>query len=338
MVTARPAPSTLGTYKVAHCNVSSWNRISDNVMPPRAKAISNYQNSRYVSTESRLNGYDFGIILNQNGKVSEANYACLYILRDGVAITPPVSAGILESITREACKALLENEFGMPVVERDVDRTELYIADEVFICGTAVEVQPVVSVDRYKIGEESLVPWSPASKSFSKMRPAGRTPAILPGLNPSTELERLLPSSRYPVGGTANKGAGCCVEAGLLAPRRVRRVHGNTGTANRFGCVPVLDRFPPFQIVGRLAVGLDGGVVPVNLVEVDTVRVLQVLDDVEPETARLVPCRTLGVIQHRLHEGVFMLGLDLDGHHQCSHISSFFILNGPMFPTAPSVA
>ena len=153
LVTARPAPSTLGTYKVAHCNVSSWNRISDNVMPPRAKAISNYQNSRYVSTESRLNGYDFGIILNQNGKVSEANYACLYILRDGVAITPPVSAGILESITREACKALLENEFGMPVVERDVDRTELYIADEVFICGTAVEVQPVVSVDRYKIGE-----------------------------------------------------------------------------------------------------------------------------------------------------------------------------------------
>ena len=153
VMTARPASSNLGEHKVVHCNISSWTRISDNVMPPRAKAITNYQNSRYVSTESRINGYDFGIILNQNGKVSEANYACIYIIRDGVAITPPVTAGILESITREACKALLEKEFDMPVVERDMDRTELYIADEVFICGTAVEVQPVVSVDRYTIGD-----------------------------------------------------------------------------------------------------------------------------------------------------------------------------------------
>ena len=88
VVTARPAPSNLGTLTVAHCNVSSWTRISDNVMPPRVKAIANYQNSRYVSTESRINGYDFGIILNQDGKVAEASYACLYIVRDGVAITP----------------------------------------------------------------------------------------------------------------------------------------------------------------------------------------------------------------------------------------------------------
>ena len=153
VITARPAPSNLGEHKVVHCNISSWTRISDNVMPPRAKAITNYQNNRYVSTESRINGYDYGIILNQNGKVSEANYACLFILRDGVAITPPVSAGILESITREVTKCLLERELDVPVVERDVDRTELYIADEAFICGTAVEVQPIGSVDRYKIGD-----------------------------------------------------------------------------------------------------------------------------------------------------------------------------------------
>ena len=74
-MTARPAPSNLASSKVSHCNISSWSRISDNVMPPRAKAITNYQNSRYVSTESRINGYDFGIILNQDGKVSEASYA-----------------------------------------------------------------------------------------------------------------------------------------------------------------------------------------------------------------------------------------------------------------------
>ena len=158
LITARPSPTNLDTPSVSHCNVSSWNRISDNVMPPRAKAITNYQNSRYVSTESRVNGYDFGIILNSQGKVSEASYACIFIVRDGVAITPPVSAGILESITREVVKELLEKELSVPVVERDVERTELYIADEVFICGTAVEVQAVGSVDKYQVGNGETGP------------------------------------------------------------------------------------------------------------------------------------------------------------------------------------
>ena len=153
LITTRPAPSNLGSSKVFHCNVSSWSRISDNVMPPRAKAITNYQNSRYVSTESLINGYDFGIILNQDGKVSEASYACIYIIRDGVAITPLISSGILESITRESLKQLLEQELKVPVVEREVERTELYVADEVFLCGTSVELQPVGSVDRYQVGD-----------------------------------------------------------------------------------------------------------------------------------------------------------------------------------------
>jgi branched-chain amino acid aminotransferase len=159
VITARPATSELGESKVVSCNVSSWTRISDNVMPPRAKAITNYQNSRYVSTESRINGYDFGIILNANGKVSEAAYACIFLVRDGVAITPPLSAGILESITRESLKDLLTQELGVPVVERDVDRTELYLADEVFLCGTAVELQSVGTVDKYQVGtgQEGLV-------------------------------------------------------------------------------------------------------------------------------------------------------------------------------------
>ena len=158
VITARLSASEMSTPKVVHCNVSSWNRISDNVMPPRAKAITNYQNSRYVSTESRANGYDFGIILNGEGKVSEASYACIFIVRDGVAITPPISAGILESITREVVKDLLNHDLGVPVVERDVERTELYIADEVFICGTAVEVQAVGSVDKYQVGDGETGP------------------------------------------------------------------------------------------------------------------------------------------------------------------------------------
>ena len=153
LMTTRESPSTLDGSEAVHCNVSSWTRISDNVLPPRVKAITNYQNSRYVATESRINGYDYGIILNPSGKVAEAGHACIYVIRDGVAITPPVSAGILESITREVMKKLLAEELQVPVVERDVDRTELYVADEVFFCGTAVEVQSVGTVDRYRVGD-----------------------------------------------------------------------------------------------------------------------------------------------------------------------------------------
>ena len=154
----RQVGSVLGSGHVTSCGVSSWTRISDNVMPPRVKAIANYQNSRYVADESSRHGYDFGIILNPQGKVAEISYACLYIVRDGVAITPPVSAGILESITRDVVKQLFQDELGIPVIERDVDRTELYIADEVFICGTGAELQAVGSIDGYKIGDGSIGP------------------------------------------------------------------------------------------------------------------------------------------------------------------------------------
>lgn len=154
----RQVGSVLGSGRTVTCGVSSWSRISDNVMPPRVKAIANYQNSRYVADESSRHGYDFGIILNQQGKVAEISYACLYIVRDGVAITPPVSAGILESITRDVVRDLLQNELSIPVVERDVDRTELYIADEVFICGTGAEIQAVSSIDRYAVGEGGMGP------------------------------------------------------------------------------------------------------------------------------------------------------------------------------------
>ncbi len=155
---SRTSSSVLGSNSTITCGVSSWSRISDNVMPPRVKAIANYQNSRYVADEVSLNGHDFGIILNQQGKVSEVSYACIFIVRDGVAITPPLTAGILESITRDVAVELLRDELGVPVIERDVDRTELYIADEAFICGTCAEIQAISEIDRYQIGEGVIGP------------------------------------------------------------------------------------------------------------------------------------------------------------------------------------
>ena len=159
-IISRKASSILGSGRTATGGISSWTRIADNVMPPRAKAISNYQNSRYVADEAQVRGYEFGIILNQQGKVAEASYACVYMIRDGVAITPPVTAGILESITRTVVKELLERELGVPVVEREMDRTELYIADEVFICGTGAEIQIINNVDGYQIGDGDSWPIS----------------------------------------------------------------------------------------------------------------------------------------------------------------------------------
>ena len=154
----RAASSTLGSGKAVTCGVSSWNRISDNVMPPRVKAIGNYQNSRYVADESSRHGYEFGIILNQQGKITEISYACIFIVRDGVAITPPASVGTLESITSEVVTELLEKELGIPVQQRDIDRTELYIADEAFICGTGAEVQAISSIDGYQFGDGNVGP------------------------------------------------------------------------------------------------------------------------------------------------------------------------------------
>lgn len=156
-ITNRASPSNLGTGRVLHCCVSTWARIGDNVLPPRAKAITNYQNSRYVSNEARINNYDAGIILNERGKVSEGAYACIFIIRDGVAATPPKTAGILESVTRDTLIALL-GDMGIPVEEREVDRTELYYSDEAFLCGTFMEIGAIGSVDRYKLGEGGMGP------------------------------------------------------------------------------------------------------------------------------------------------------------------------------------
>jgi branched-chain amino acid aminotransferase len=158
LINTNPNPSHLMSGKALHANVSSWRRISENVMPPRIKNISNYRNSQLANMESHTSGYDIPVILNDQGKVAEGPGACIALIRDGKFITPDTTQGILESITRDALIELARNELGMVVEERAVDRTELYIADEVFFCGTAFEISPVVSVDRYQVGTGEIGP------------------------------------------------------------------------------------------------------------------------------------------------------------------------------------
>jgi branched-chain amino acid aminotransferase len=153
LINTHAMPSHLMTGLTYRAKVSSWTRISDNVMPPRIKNLSNYRNGQLAGIEARLDGYDSALMINPQGKVAEAPGACVMLVRDGVVITPDATSGILESITLDALKTLIREELGLRVVERPVDRTELYLADEVFVCGTAAEITPIVEIDRYAIGD-----------------------------------------------------------------------------------------------------------------------------------------------------------------------------------------
>jgi branched-chain amino acid aminotransferase len=133
-------------------SVSSWRRIDDNSVPARAKITGGYINSALAKTEAALNGFDEAIVLTHDGHVSEGSAENLFIVRDGVLITPPVTENILEGITRKVIIELARQELGLEVIERSIDRTELYAAEEIFLCGTGVQVAAVVQVDRRTIG------------------------------------------------------------------------------------------------------------------------------------------------------------------------------------------
>lgn len=141
----------LSKNKGMKCCVSSWERISDRNLSPKVKVGANYINSRMAQMEALENGYDSAIFLNNQGKVSEGPGSCLFIVRDGKLITPPVTASILESITRDTIVELAKAELKIDVIERDVDRTELYICDEMFLCGSAMEIAPITNVDGIEI-------------------------------------------------------------------------------------------------------------------------------------------------------------------------------------------
>jgi branched-chain amino acid aminotransferase len=133
--------------------VTSWQRLEDNMLPPRTKATAAYLNSALASLEVKSKGYDEAIFLTNNGHICEGPGENLFIFKKGKLITPPPSDNILEGITRETVMELAEKELGLTVVERSISRNELYASDEVFFSGTAMEVTPVISVDDRVIGD-----------------------------------------------------------------------------------------------------------------------------------------------------------------------------------------
>ena len=147
-----PFGDYLDSHAGLHAGVSTWRRIEDNAIPGRGKICGAYVNSALASGEARLNGYDEAIFLNESGHVCEGATCNIFVVRNGKLITPCPSENILEGITRESIIDLARRELHLEVIERPVDRSELYVADELFFTGTAVEVAPVVRVDHRTVG------------------------------------------------------------------------------------------------------------------------------------------------------------------------------------------
>ena len=153
----------LGKYveaETARCKITTWRRMDDSIAPIRAKITGIYVNSALAKSEVVLDGYDEAIFLNGDGHVSEGSGENLFVVRDGVLITPAVTENVLEGITRSFVMQLAKEDLGMPVVERALDRSELYIADECFMTGTAAEITPIGEIDRRVIGSGKVGPWT----------------------------------------------------------------------------------------------------------------------------------------------------------------------------------
>ncbi len=151
-----PFGEYLHSERGLHAGVSSWRRIEDNAIPARAKICGAYVNSALATDDARRAGFDEAILLNENGQVAEGATCNIFMVRKGELITPPVTENVLEGITRDAVMELAFHEIGLKVVERPIDRSELYICDELFLTGTAVGIAPVVRVDHRAVNDGAI--------------------------------------------------------------------------------------------------------------------------------------------------------------------------------------
>jgi branched-chain amino acid aminotransferase len=160
LIFVSPFGAYLDLEKGARCQTSSWRRVPDTGIPPRAKVTGIYANSALAKTEAQLNGFDEAIMLDDRGHISEGSGENIFVIIDGKLYTPPPSSDVLVGITRDTVMTLAREEMGLEVVERDIDRSELYTADECFMTGTAAHVTPVIELDRRPIGDGNIGPIS----------------------------------------------------------------------------------------------------------------------------------------------------------------------------------
>jgi branched-chain amino acid aminotransferase len=182
-IIALPFGNYIDTENGCRLMTSSWRRNADEALPARGKIVGGYVNMAFQKSEAELNGYDEAIVLTAAGHVNESSAANVFVVRDGVALTPPVSDDLLEGVTRKGLLELMANE-GIPTAERSIDRSELYVADEIFVCGTGVQVSPVIEVDHRPVGSGQIGPIARLVRDryFEAVR--GRLPAYQHWLTP----------------------------------------------------------------------------------------------------------------------------------------------------------
>jgi len=182
-VIALPFGNYIDTENGCRVMTSTWRRNADDAIPARGKIVGGYVNMALQKSEAELNGYDEAIVLTPDGHASEASAANLFVVRDGVLLTPPVSDDILEGVTRTAILELART-FGIPTEIRSIDRTELYVADEMFLVGTGVQLSPVIEIDHRHVGGGAIGPITDQLQDgyFSAVR--GRDPRFAHWLTP----------------------------------------------------------------------------------------------------------------------------------------------------------
>jgi branched-chain amino acid aminotransferase len=183
-IVAMPFGDYLDSRKGLHVGVASWRRIQDNAIPGRAKICGAYVNSVLATDEARRAGHDEAIFLTESGHVAEGATCNVFMVRNGVLYTPPATDNILEGITRASVIELARNEMRLAVEERSIARSELYVCDELFFTGTAVEVGPIVSVDNREVGSGQIGPITEQLRRLYYEATRGRIPAYRSWLSP----------------------------------------------------------------------------------------------------------------------------------------------------------
>jgi branched-chain amino acid aminotransferase len=175
LITSEPVGDYVDTHGLRTC-VSSWRRIDDNAIPARAKIIGSYVNSAFAKTEAMQNGFDEAIMLTHDGHVSEGSAENIFLVFNGELVTPSPTENILLGVTRDTIMKLAQRELSRITRERQVDRTELYVADEIFLCGTGAQIAPVIEVDHRPVGNGQIGPISEAIQSLYFDVVRGRRP------------------------------------------------------------------------------------------------------------------------------------------------------------------
>jgi branched-chain amino acid aminotransferase len=182
-IIATPFGNYIDVDKGVRLMTSSWRRNADEALPARGKIVGGYVNMAFQKSEAELNGYDEALVLTLDGHASEASAANMFVVRDGLLLTPPVNDDILEGVTRRAMLELAA-DLGVPVEIRSSDRSEISIADEMFLCGTGVQISPVIELDHRPVGSGAVGPITRRFREayFDAVR--GRTPAFSHWLTP----------------------------------------------------------------------------------------------------------------------------------------------------------